>query len=62
MNIYSLKLLKGFLHITMDASEKTEYLNQISSQDVAFNDANNVPPKQGKVQVCYDTKLNILQT
>ena len=46
----------------MDASEKAEYLNQISSQDVAFNDANNVPPKQGKVQVCYDTKLHILQT
>ena len=45
----------------MDASEKTEYLKQISSQDVAFNDANNIPPKQGKVQVCFDEKLSILQ-
>ena len=34
----------------MDASEKTECLNQISSQDVAFNDDNNVAPKQGKVK------------
>ena len=46
----------------MDGSETTECVNQISSQDVAFNDDNNIPPKQGKVQVCYDTKLNILQT
>ena len=45
----------------MDASEKTEYLNQISSQDVAFNDDNNIPPKQGKVQVCFDTKLSMSQ-
>ena len=45
----------------MDASEKAEYLNQISSQDVAFNDDNNIPPKQGKVQVCFDAKLCMSQ-
>ena len=45
----------------MDASEKTECLNQISSQDVAIIDDNNIPPKQGKVQVCFDEKLSILQ-
>ena len=45
----------------MDASEKTECLNQISSQDVAIIDDNNIPPKQGKVQVCFDAKLSILE-
>ena len=45
----------------MDASEKAEWLNQISSQDVAFNDGHNIPPKQGKVQVCFDAKLSILE-
>ena len=45
----------------MDASEKIECLNQISSQDVAIIDDNNIPPKQGKVQVCFDAKLSILQ-
>ena len=43
----------------MDASEKTECLNQISSQDVAIIDDNNIPPKQGKVQVCFDAKLSL---
>ena len=45
----------------MDTSEKNKCLDQISSQDVAFNDGHNIPPKQGKVQVCFDEKLSILQ-
>ena len=45
----------------MDGSETTECVNQISSQDVASIEDNNIPPKQGKVQVCFDAKLSILQ-
>ena len=45
----------------MDGFETTECVNQISSQDVASIEDNNIPPKQGKVQVCFDAKLSILQ-